>query len=489
MTNLSNLLASNVVKIPEFTRQTDPVRWIKLFETNLNVVGVTDQHKLSIAPGYFTSTSLTDWFFDHSFTDWNDFKTQLIARFQDTKVSISSVTTSIVNIKRRDGETMNMYIDRFDHLTSLYERLRLIKTDWAEFSPVILKETFIKGIKPTSLKVLVKQNQPGTLREAQMVALRESEDQEEETISELESEDETSKQVKVFQKGKDKNQEMVMQVKTFNKTNKSAEGKSEVERKVDDLSKHLQRLTLMVENQQVSNQRRQITCFNCQEIGHSAQDCTKECKICKGRHGRHCLFVCPEYKPRGKQENYLVMNNNKNNLEAYVVDKCPIESECEKDLRVSRSGKRVKVHDTVPKGVLINRYADQNNLKIVSEENRKVQKSSNSSINEEASKIANEVLDSKAFNVSIKELFKIKGVRSALINKTKRKKRQSRKVTQEKETFQLEVVNKIRYVSDANLDCVGAPRVQVIIDGYMQGNALLDPGSHGSIISLQCICF
>ncbi|KAG1037825.1 hypothetical protein G6F43_012776 [Rhizopus delemar] len=129
-------LPPSIIKIPEYSRNVDPARWIKLFEANVEVVGATtDDQKLLIVPGYFKSDSITEWFTDQDFDEWETFKKKFTERYQSNK----------------EDESMRDYVDRYIH----------------------------GGIKPVSMKMLVKRHLPATLSEAQTIAITESDEVEE----------------------------------------------------------------------------------------------------------------------------------------------------------------------------------------------------------------------------------------------------------------------------------------------------------------------
>ncbi|CAO3640304.1 unnamed protein product [Mucor hiemalis] len=185
---------------------------------------------------------------------------------------------------------MRQYVDRFNHLLGLYNRQRQVKEDWSEISATVLKDTFINGIKPTALKMLVKQHLPQTLAEAQTTAIRESE---EESESDLEdSSDEDSEEVVIVKKKPAKKIEKKKQTsakeKQSNKEKNVKEDKSIMDNKaMEDLTKSFQKFSLFVENgglEQMEIMRKQMgskqsasgpQCFNCQDWGHTAHECPR----------------------------------------------------------------------------------------------------------------------------------------------------------------------------------------------------------------------
>lgn len=103
---------------------------------------------------------------------------------------------------------------------------------------------------------------------------------------------------------------------------------------------------------------------------------------------------------------------------------------------------------------------------------------------------AEEILKAKVFNVSLEQLMPLKGLRSQIIQRTKRVRRSSKKISagennkeEVMEAFHVVKNGRIRLSTDADEDILGAPRVTAIVGGCMAGEGILDPGSHGSIIS------
>ncbi|KAG1036604.1 hypothetical protein G6F43_013019 [Rhizopus delemar] len=128
---------------------------------------------------YIKSDSHLDWFYDHTFEGWVEFKTQITERFQKDKIKINNVLSAILGIKKKSNETMRQYVDRFDHLVGVYNRQRKVKKDWSEISSSVLMDTFVNGIRSSTVRMLTKQHVPKTLSEAQVTAIRECEEEEE----------------------------------------------------------------------------------------------------------------------------------------------------------------------------------------------------------------------------------------------------------------------------------------------------------------------
>ncbi|KAI9355591.1 hypothetical protein BD770DRAFT_310798, partial [Pilaira anomala] len=155
---------------------------------------------------------------------------------------------------------MRQYVDRFDHLVSTYNRQRRVKADWSEINATVLKDTFINGIKPIALRMLIKQHLPKMLSDAQVIAIRECEEEESETETEesnLESEsEEESEEEEVVLKKKSKKPKEVKSVVVREKVTKTKNQKEKEEHKADmidkkmveDLTKSFQKFTLLLDN-------------------------------------------------------------------------------------------------------------------------------------------------------------------------------------------------------------------------------------------------
>lgn len=126
-------------------------------------------------------------------------------------------------------------------------------------------------------------------------------------------------------------------------------------KQMEVLTEIINKLTLLVTNSNIN--RKPIMCHNCKEDGELTYHRPANCKICKGDKGKHMLRDCPDYDPNYRRKatylvahphNYFNKEESCSNYvnEALAVEERPIEED--KDNRVSRSGKRIKVHDTIP---------------------------------------------------------------------------------------------------------------------------------------------
>ncbi|KAG1168443.1 hypothetical protein G6F55_011660 [Rhizopus delemar] len=466
------------------------------------------------------SDSHLDWFYDHTFEGWVEFKAQITERFQKDKIKINNVLSAILGIKKKSNETMRQYVDRFDHLVGVYNRQRKVKKDWSEISSSVLMDTFVNGIGPATVRMLIKQHVPKTLSEAQVTAIRECEEEEESdsesNLYEEGSEDDGEEEIIIKKKNrnakdikevmvKEKARNQAKKVKPI-KVDKNDVRVEDVDRKIEELTKSFQNFTLFVENggleQFAKNKNQQ--CFNCQDYG------TK---------GRHSFWKCPDYVDRRSKDTYLVTKSpsvfNKQPIETYAADKRLRNDESELDHRVSRSGKKTKALDTVSKELANRRNEMKSKRKELNDVSnssapiaispnaakesivnaRKKKHSSNrksqASLNMPSDSItAEDILKAKVFNVSLEQLMPLKGLRSQIIQRTKRVRRSNKKINASEhnegevmEAYHVAKNGRIRMSTDADEVILGAPRVTAVVGGCMAGDGILDPGSHGSIIS------
>ncbi|KAI9327117.1 hypothetical protein BD770DRAFT_438334 [Pilaira anomala] len=168
---------------------------------------------------------------------------------------------------------MSNYVDRFEKLVAQFNRQRMVKTGWKAMDEEVLKDTFIAGIKPVGIKMLVKQHLPKSVNEAQSIAITEA-DEEIESSSEGHFDsgsgsDYESDNGKESSSRKNRSESSITKSKTKQKKSKREDKvtKTEVEKKMDDLTESLHKLTLLVESKKGGNQvsGRVISCYNCQE--------------------------------------------------------------------------------------------------------------------------------------------------------------------------------------------------------------------------------
>lgn len=333
--SLAHLMTSNVVRVPNFEESMEPSQWLKTFEANMDLLKIPDENKLKIVSGYLNPVIVSEWLYSYDFEEWKEFKEKFVERFQIVKVNLNVVMAQLMSIKRHNGESIHHFVERFNVLHTKYERNRRKTKEWQEINPTVLKDTFVNGLTPRSLKLMVKQNIPKNLKEAQAVAIEEDEQDEEQeyqekiSISRIEKGDNNvTKKKEEHIVTRDQDGQRVTSHKEVNNSIASNHKHSEMEKKMDALTENFLKLSLLVErNQNNSNKSAtsQNRCYNCQENGHIASSCNGPCKVCKGQMGNHPFWECPNYQNRNTRESYLVLKSNKSPLETYAVEKKAIK--------------------------------------------------------------------------------------------------------------------------------------------------------------------
>lgn len=97
-----------------------------------------------------------------------------------------------------------------------------------------------------------------------------------------------------------------------------------------------------------------------------------------------------------------------------------------------------------------------------------------------------EVLSQKQYLVSLEQLMLIPGVKTQIFRKTKRKFKKSQE-TKVIDIYHVEPSSKVRRLPSSRETGTGAPRVEAIVEGEMIVDAILDAGSHCSIISKRLV--
>ncbi|KAG1145512.1 hypothetical protein G6F37_012132 [Rhizopus arrhizus] len=318
------------------------------------------------------------------------------------------------------------------------------------------------------------------------------------------------------------------------KSNKAKDnGKTNTQTSVDEVTSVMTNLTLLIQtqnnqqqsflNQQpVSKQMNQNgfspkLCYSCQGEGNLARDC-RPCKHCKGGEGDHPFWECKLYSRRqtqvaqGGANSYLVFpgnhaneneDNKSANIEVYAAEKRPY-SGSERDVRVARSGKKVKVRNS-RQPAKEHKIANQSNhafKPIIDERTPNVNnthKQHEVSAKDEPSMLLgktieiNDLKKAKVFTVSMEQLANsIKGSKTKLTKelRTPQKNPLSKvvkgaKVTSYYNSGPRNNLSKVRHYVEDPKERRGAPRVATIVAGMVEVPAVLDQGSHGTIMSVR----
>ncbi|KAG0740994.1 hypothetical protein G6F62_007317 [Rhizopus arrhizus] len=104
--------------------------------------------------------------FDQEFEDWSTFKEEFIERFDEQKIPPNILFGQLMNIQRHDNENLKKYVDRFNHLQLTYIRTAKRKTSGVDLKDDLLKYILIEGIRPKWLRTTVNQTEPKKLSDA-----------------------------------------------------------------------------------------------------------------------------------------------------------------------------------------------------------------------------------------------------------------------------------------------------------------------------------
>ncbi|KAG0781738.1 hypothetical protein G6F21_011489 [Rhizopus arrhizus] len=517
---------SKVIRVPSYEKHEDPNDWMQLFESCVSTLGIDEETKLKIVPGYLNAVSIRRWFFDQNFTTWNAFKEEFMDRYENNKGSPNIILGQIMNIKKKDDETLHLYIDRFDHLFMAYNRASKGKTGVVVLKEDMLTEVFIEGIRPVINKIMIKQAKPTSLKEAKKLALDlEGQETEDDKTSinrwpddPYKSDDENTENPKTASNAKgvtnttsSKRNSISNQHQTKHSKNRDANQKDDIEAKFDTLTSYMQKLTLLMEDKDKVKPK-EVFCYNCQESGHTASVCAQHCKLCNGSKGSHAYWDCELYVPKNKNffnkdnKNYLVEDYDEceENLMADKRDR----SNSDRDIRKSRSGKRLKVHDTVPKRSQKAKTAEPSQPMVVDRpprnvisqpvkeaaqvrssevsQPRKEVKHRKTVQNDDAlemEKITKEIVEAKVFPCSISQLKEFKGFRTAMYQNLRKKQKNPNKKKRKDQVYHIDD-GQVRG-PEQRIPGTGAPRTTAIVNGTLKVEAIMDSGSHGSVISLR----
>ncbi|KAG1329675.1 hypothetical protein G6F63_011230 [Rhizopus arrhizus] len=406
MNSLPLAMATGLFAIQKFEIGQEPKEWLEIFESSVTLLQITDKDKLNLVQTYLAQ-EVRSWFFNREFTKWTEFKEALCERFAAKRSSKKATLRKLLDMKRLNHESISEYVDRFEDLRMAHIKDTKKDTKTTRLSDNDLLETFVNGLRPSFLKLVVKQNHPSTLNEAKRI-VKEIEEDEEESLDESQEEELMSRAYEenghdgytsAITKMKLKNNEQPKNyAKMANKDNNTrrepveqmdsnTESDNNFQRTMEKLANSVQNLTLLVESQNTARKPTQNTCYNCQEVGHSAKDCTQPCKLCHGQKGNHSYWNCELYSPTRNRRNgfqpkvtneshlVITMSDNEGQMEtntitneSYAAQKRDATSSANEHERKSRSGKRVKAHDTIPENHPI-RLKKQNNVGAVGYQN------------------------------------------------------------------------------------------------------------------------
>ncbi|OBZ80331.1 hypothetical protein A0J61_11620, partial [Choanephora cucurbitarum] len=208
------------------------------------------------------------------------------------------------------------------------------------------------------------------------------------------------------------------------------------------------------------------------------------------------------------------MNNKNDSFETYAVEKRNRGTDTERDIRISRSGKRVKAHDTITQ-----EQKELRRLAHMKRSNKKVdpvvrvpnqtatEENPRNNAKEETARGPTEtrtiphdvtilpgnrikpqdVLEGKHYVCSLEQLMPLPGFQTELFKLTKKQKKVNKEtgITIEKpvEVFQVQSNSQVRRVNTVAMQDLGAPRVEAVINGEILVDAIMDSGSHCSIMS------
>ncbi|KAG1257665.1 hypothetical protein G6F68_009196 [Rhizopus microsporus] len=192
------------------------------------------------------------------------------------------------------------------------------------------------------------------------------------------------------------------------------------------------------------------------------------------------------------------METNAITNESYAAQKRDVTSSANEHERKSRSGKRVKAHDTIPENHPI-RLKKQNNVGAVGYQNPTVMPSTEPApkktkprkrkpgvepIEVESVKPA-EILQAPVHQCSLGQLMAIPGLRTELFKMTRKKQKNPRSNVQTMQFFEDSSPQGI--IKAKQVKGGGAPRTEVIVGGAVKLDAILDGGASSCIMSSKLV--
>ncbi|KAG0758273.1 hypothetical protein G6F33_010828 [Rhizopus arrhizus] len=325
-------VSRDLIKIPSYDKSKDPNDWLQL-------------------SWLFKFCIYSPVVFDQEFEDWSTFKEEFIERFDEQKIPPNILFGQLMNIQRHDNENLKKYVDRFNHLQLTYIRTAKRKTSGVDLKDDLLKYILIEGIRPKWLRTIVNQTEPKKLSDAVKI-IRDLDDSKENDDAKIEAKMRSEDPYDSDAEASDHKYKQKIEEKWINKNNSkerssfenthhqrhlkaTKENRPDLEDKLDHLTHRMEQLTLLVEK---SGKQSVTSCYN----------------FCKGNFGSHVFWECDQYKPKPRrnnnEQNFLIeitveeTSDYKENLAAEKRNRSGTDS----DVRKTRSGKKLKVHDTIP---------------------------------------------------------------------------------------------------------------------------------------------
>ncbi|KAG1136213.1 hypothetical protein G6F37_012180 [Rhizopus arrhizus] len=303
---MNNLI--NGFRIPTYEKGQDPKEWFDMYETGVKVAKIPEAEKLTMIPGSFSSSTARRWFFNQEFTDWATFQEEFMDRFSARKGSPKKILKKLLDIKRQPEESIRMYIDRFDALKAAHLGETKKNPNCTTLTSSDLKDAFINGLQPRFLKEAILQANPVTLKDAKSLAKAKEDNElsgEEESQSSDEEDFPTEKVTKSMGKKSDGRKTIEKDKTVSQASTKTKNDNSDLQDSMKQLAESFQSLILFVQTQMNNNNGQRTVkekiCYNCQNPGHDAKQCTSPCKVCQGQLGNHVYWDCPRYRPKNAQ--------------------------------------------------------------------------------------------------------------------------------------------------------------------------------------------
>ncbi|KAI8574916.1 hypothetical protein K450DRAFT_264124 [Umbelopsis ramanniana AG] len=270
--------------MPRYSRKENPECWLETFQATAKVQGWTsDEDKLMVIPMFFKS-EVRNWFYDGGYTEFKDFSEAFVERF-GLKMKKYVPLKKLLNIKKRNKESVQAYADRFRHWKVRHDMQVNKDPSGACLSERDMLQRFVNGLNPKPLRQAVRAKNPKNLNTAIRMAIEWKEDEDDSFSDSDEGPaygDQDSEN-----SGSDVEEKPA---KAHKNRKKATQLRDEA---VESLTKKIEEMKIILMKQVPSNRE----CFNCQAPGHEAAQCQKPCKLCNGQEGAkdHAFFECPRY--------------------------------------------------------------------------------------------------------------------------------------------------------------------------------------------------